>query len=171
VGLAILAFAGAAVADEDNGPALVDLFAKTCARRPALPSDIARLATGLGFVGDGTVTAEMERGPQIDILYIARLAKAERNVSMTAYFAGPVEGPTVICTLSTAGVSAEALPRPIETSLNARDRTETAGTDTNQRKASWHVGAAGDGDTLDLSAWRTSPQRASVTITYRGAKR
>src|SRR5690349_11322355 len=37
-GLAVLMAAGLAAAEEDNGPVLVDLFAGTCARRPALPS-------------------------------------------------------------------------------------------------------------------------------------
>ena len=170
-GFVVSMLAGAATADEDNGPALVDLFASTCARRPALPSDIARIASGLGFVGDGEITADMERGPQLDILYIARLIKADRSVSMTAYFAGPIDGPTVICTLSTAGVSAEALPGLIERSTNARERTEATGTDANQRNAIWRIGATGDDETIDMSAWRTPPQRAAITMTYRGGKR
>ncbi|MFB9265106.1 hypothetical protein ACFFWD_18440 [Bradyrhizobium erythrophlei] len=171
-GLAMLALAGAVAAEEDQGPALVDLFARTCALRPALPSEIERTATGLGFVKDGgPISADMEAGPQIDILYMARLTKRGENVGMTAYFSGPVDGPTVICSLTTIGVSAEALPGLIERTLNAHDQTEKAANDGNRLVANWRVGAAGSDDTLEISAWRTPPRRTSISITYRGRKR
>src|SRR5215469_6349972 len=111
-GLAMLALAGAAAvaAQEDNGPALVDLFARTCARRLALPSEIERLASGLGFVSEGgRISADMERGPRIDILYTARLTKQGANVGLTAYFDGPPDGLSVTCALTAVDVSADAL--------------------------------------------------------------
>jgi len=170
-GLAMLAFAGAVAADEDNGPALVDLFARTCARRPALPSELERIATGLGFVSlGGPIAADMESGPRIDIVYMARLTKRGLSVGLASYFEGPPDGPTVSCDLTTVGVSAEALPGLIETSLNAHDRTEQAAADNKRRQASWRVGAAGGGDTLEMSAWRESPRRASIHIGYGGRK-
>jgi hypothetical protein len=170
-GFAMLALANAVAAEEDHSPALVDLFAKTCAIRPALPSELERTATGLGFVGEGAISAEMEAGPRIDIVYMARLTKRGENVSLSAYFEGPVEGPTVSCSLTTIGVSAEALPGLIEKSMNAYDRTEKVANDGNRLLASWRIGAAGSDDTLDMSAWRTSPRRASISITYRSRKR
>ncbi len=169
--LVVLALAGAAAAEEDHGPVLVDLFARICARRPALPSEIERLATGLGFVSDGgPISAAMESGPQIDILYMARLTQRGENVSLTAYFAGPADGPTVICTVSAVGVSAEVLPDLIEKSLRARDRTDKASTNDNQRQASWRLGAAGEGGALEMSAWRAPPRRAAINIEYRGKR-
>ena len=171
-GLAMVALAGAIAAEEDNGSALVDLFARTCALRPALPSEMSRIASGLGFVSEGgAISAEMEAGPRIDILYSARLTKRGEKVGLTAYFDGPADGPTVTCALTAVGVSADALPGLIETSLNARDRTEKAAVDDNRRLASWRVGAAGDGDTLEMSARRESPRRASIQIVYRSRKR
>ncbi|MEH2513028.1 hypothetical protein V1291_004382 [Nitrobacteraceae bacterium AZCC 1564] len=170
-GFAMLALAGAAAAEEDNGPALVDLFAKTCALRPALPSEIERIASGVGFVSEGSaISAAMESRPQIDILYSARLTKRGEKVSLTAYFAGPVDAPTVSCGLNTIGVSAEALPGLIETSLNAHDRTEKTPADNKRLRASWRVGAAEGGDTLEVSAWRDSPRRASISFMYRSRK-
>src|SRR5262245_15208586 len=75
-GFAMLAVTGAVAAEEDNGPLLVDLFARTCALRPALPSELERIASKLGFVSEGgAITADMERGPRIDILYSAKLMK------------------------------------------------------------------------------------------------
>jgi hypothetical protein len=171
-GVMVLAFAGAVAAEEDHGPMLIDLFAKTCARRPALPSEIERMATGLDFVSDGhPISAAMENGPQIDILYMARLTQRGENVSLTAYFAGPADAPTVICTLSAVGVSAEALPDLIEKSLKPGDRTDKASADDNRRQANWRLGAAGEGDALDMSAWRTPPRRAAINIEYRAGKR
>jgi hypothetical protein len=167
----MLAFAGAVAAEEDHGPALVDLFARTCVRRPALPSEIERMATGLGFLSDGgPISAAMESGPKIDILYMARLTQRGENVSLTAYFAGPSDGPTVICTLTAVGVSAEALPDLIEKSLKPRDRTDKPAADDIRRQASWRLGA-GDGDALDMSARRDPPQRASINLEYLGRKR
>jgi hypothetical protein len=169
--LAMLAFAGTVAAEEDNGPALVDLFARTCALRPALPSEMERTASGLGFVGEGgPITAKMEGGPQIDILYSARLAKRGQDVGLTAYFAGPSDGPTVTCALSAVGVSADALPGLIETSLKARNRTEEPAADGRLR-VNWRVGEAEGGDALEMWARRDSPRRASIHIVYRGGKR
>jgi len=171
-GIAMLALAGAAAAEEDNGPALVDLFAKTCALRPALPSEIERIASELGFVSRGSaITADMESEPRIDILYSARMTQRGENVGLTAYFDGPVDGPTVTCSLSVAGVSSEALPGLIETSLNARDRTEKPAVDDNRLLLSWRVGGAEDDDTLEISARRDSSRRASISLMYHGRKR
>ncbi|MBR0831436.1 hypothetical protein JQ596_38620 [Bradyrhizobium manausense] len=171
-GLAMLACAGAVAAEEDNSALLVDLFAKICAPKPALPSQVERVATSLGFVSDGgPITAEMERGPKIDILYMAKLIRrGERIGSMSAYFAGPDDGPSVTCTVTATGVSADALPGLIEKSLKARERADKPSNDENHRLASWRVGT-GSGDTLDMSVWRTSPRRASISIGYVGYKR
>jgi hypothetical protein len=167
----MLALVGAAAAEEDNGPALVDLFAKTCALRPALPSEIERTALGVGFVSEGSaISANMESGPRIDILYSAKLTKQGEKVGLTAYFDGPAGGPTVTCTLTATGVSTEALPGLIEKSLNARDRTEKPAADNNRLLTSWRVGAAGDGDMLEMSARRDPPRRASIRFVYRGGK-
>ncbi|MDA9507593.1 hypothetical protein XI09_23750 [Bradyrhizobium sp. CCBAU 11386] len=171
-GFALLALASAAGAEEDNSALLVDLFAKICAPKPARPSQVERIAGGLGFVSDGgPITAEMEREPKIDILYSAKLIRrGERLGSMTAYFAGPDDGPSVTCTVSAVGVSADALPGLIETSLKARERTDKPSNDDNHRLASWHVGT-GSGDTLEMSVWRTPPHRASISINYYATKR
>jgi hypothetical protein len=170
--LALAGAAGAAGAQEDNSALLVDLFAKICAAKPARPSQVERIATGLAFVSDGgPITAEMERGPKIDILYSAKLIRrGERLGSMTAYFAGPDDGPSVTCTVSAVGVSADTLPGLIETSLKARERADKPSNDDNHRLASWRVGA-GNGDTLEMSVWRTSPHRASISINYYAYKR
>jgi len=171
-GFALLALAGATGAEEDNGALLVDLFAKICAPKPARPSQVERIATGLGFVSDGgPITAEMERGPKIDLLYSAKLIRrGERIGSMTAYFAGPDDAPSVTCTVSAVGVSTETLPGLIETLLKARERADKPSNDDNHRLASWRVGAGG-GDALDMSAWRTPPHRASISINYYAFKR
>lgn len=171
-GFALLALASAAGAEEDNSALLVDLFAKICAPKPARPSQVERIAGGLGFVSDGgPITAEMERGPKIDILYSAKLIRrGERLGSMTVYFAGPDDGPSVTCTVSTVGVSADTLPGLIETSLKARERIDKPSNDDNHHRASWHVGA-GSGEALEMSVWRTSPHRASISINYFATKR
>lgn len=171
-GFALLALASAAGAEEDNSAFLVDLFAKICAPKPARPSQIERIAADLGFVSDsGPITAEMERGPKIDILYSAKLTRrGERLGSMTVYFVGPDDGPSVTCTVSAVGVSADALPGLIETSLKARERTDKPSNDDNHRLASWRVGS-GSGDTLEMSVWRTSPHRASISSNYYAYKR
>jgi hypothetical protein len=171
-GLAMLVLLGGAVAaEEDNGPALVDLFAKTCALRPALPSEMERIALGVGLVSVDPITADMESGPRIDILYTARLIKRGEKVgSLTAYFEGPADSPTVSCGISAVGVSAEALPALVEKSLNAHHRAEKTPADEKRLQASWRIGAK-EGDMLDVSAWRTSPQRASISFNYRGAKK
>ncbi|MGY8708678.1 hypothetical protein RAD16_23315 [Bradyrhizobium sp. 18BD] len=171
-GFALLALAGAAGAEEDNSALLVDLFAKICAPKPARPSQVERIATGLGFVSDGgPITAEMERGARIDLLYSAKLIRrGERLGSMTAYFEGPDDRPSVACTVSAVGASADALPGLIETSLKARERTDKPSNDDNHRLASWRVGTD-SGDTLEMSVWRTSPRRASISINYFATKR
>jgi hypothetical protein len=171
-GLAMLVLAGAVTAEEDNGPVLVDLFARTCAQRPTLPSEMERIASGLDFASEGgPISAEMETGPRIDILYSAKLMKRGEKVGLTAYFEGPIDGPTVICALTAVGVSAEALPGLIEKSLNAHDRSEKPPADDIRVRASWRAGTAGDGGTLEMSARRDSPRRASIQIVYRGRKR
>lgn len=170
--LALLVLTRVAPAEEDNGPALVDLFVKTCALRPLLPSEMERIASGLGFASDGSpISADMETGSRIDILYMAELKKrGEKIASLTAYFDGPAGGPTVICSVTATGVSADSLPGLIEKSLNARDRIEKA-PDNDRRMANWRMGAPGDDEKLEMSARRNSPRRASITIEYRGHKR
>lgn len=171
-GLAVLALVDAATAAEDNGPTLVDLFAKTCALRPALPSEMERIGSALGFVSRGSaITAEMESGPSIDILYSARFTQRGENIGLTAYFDGPADGPTVTCSLSVTGVSAEVLPGLIETSLDARNRTEKPAVDDNRLLLSWSVGTAEDGDALEISARRDASRRASIALKYRGRQR
>ena len=64
----------------------------------------------------------------------------------------------------------DALPGLIETSLKARARTDKPSNDDNHRLASWRVGA-GNGDTLEMSVWRTPPHRASININYVARKR
>ena len=169
-GFALLALAGAACAEEDNSALLVDLFAKICAPRPARPSQVERIAAGLGFVSDGgPITPEMERGAKLDLLYSAKLIRqGARLGSMTALFAGPDDGPSVTCSVSAVGVSADALPGLIETSLKARERTDNPSNDDNHRLAGWRIGA---GDALEMSVWRTSPHRASISINYYATKR
>ena len=165
-GFAMLVLAGAAAGEEDNGPALVDLFARTCALRPALPSELERSATALGFVSAGpAISPEMERGPRMDIVYTASMTKRGEKVSLSAYFSS-ADGPLASCGVSSAGVSAEALPDRIEKSLNVHDRTVEPTTDHDHLRVSWRTGAAGGSDTLDVSAWRTSPRRASISIKY-----
>jgi hypothetical protein len=169
VGLATLVLTNAVAAEEDNGAALIDLFVKTCARRLRLPSEIERSASRLGFVSSNpAISPDMESGPRIDILYSARLTQRNLAVGMTAYVEGPTDGPTVVCTLNATGVSADALVALIEKSLNARDRTERPTGNDNRLAANWRVG---DGETLEMSVWRTPPYRASISMTYRGGKR
>jgi hypothetical protein len=166
-GVAILLLASAVAAEEDNGPALVDLFARTCAKRPALPSDMARIAAKLGFVSDGgAISPDMERGARIDILYSARLTKPGGKIGLTAYFEGPADGPTVTCAVSGTGVLAEALPDLIEKSLSAQHRAEKAAAD-DRRLVSWRLGPMDGGDTLEMSAHREPPRRGSIQLTYR----
>ncbi|MFS8048748.1 hypothetical protein [Rhizobium sp. BR 314] len=169
-GLAMLTLVSPVAAEEDYGPVLVALFAKTCAIRPALPSELARIVTGLGFVSEDKISADMEAGPQIDIVYRARFAGSGRNVSLSAYFGNSVTEPDVSCSLNTIGVSADALPGLIEKSLDAHDRTEQLANDGNRFVASWRTGAAQGSDTIGISAWRTSPQRTSISITYHSRK-
>lgn len=172
-GLVLLALVGATSAEEDNGSTVVDVFAKTCARRPALPSELELLAAELGFVKDGgPITAEMLAGPQIDIVYMARLMKrGEKVASISAYFSGPAVGPTVSCAVSAFNVSAEALPGLIERSLKVRDRTDEPATDDDRRRAKWRLGSAADADTLEMWTRRSPPRLASINIEYRGGKR
>jgi hypothetical protein len=166
-GLAVFSLAGAVAAEQDNGPALVDLFARTCAKRPALPSEMARIAAKLGFVSDGgAISADMERGVRIDILYSARLPKPDGKIGLTAYFEGPADGPTVTCAVSGTGVLAETLPHLIETSLSARQRAEKEPAGT-RRLVSWRLGAADGSDALEMSAHREPPRRGSIQLTYR----
>jgi hypothetical protein len=65
-------------------------------------------------------------------------------------------------------VSADDLPALIEKSLNARDRTARPTGNDNRLAANWRIG---DGETLEMSVWRMPPQRASISMTYRGRKR
>ncbi|MBR0718563.1 hypothetical protein [Bradyrhizobium liaoningense] len=167
-GLALLALAGTAVAEEDNSAMLVDLFAKICAPKPARPSQIQRIATSLGFVSDNPVTPEKERGANIDVIYFARLMKnGEKVGGISTYFTGPDDGPTVSCSVSATGVSADTLPSLIETSLKARERADQPTEKENYHRASWRVGA----DTIEMSAWQTPPRRASISMSYIGYKR
>jgi len=171
-GLAALAFAGAAVAEEDHGPALVDLFARTCALRPALPSELDRLASGLGFVNTvGPIKPDMERGPNIDIVYFAKLTRRGETVSMDAYFTGPLDGPTVNCALNAIEVSPDTLPDVVAKSLKVRDRTEKPAEDNGRIVTRWRFGAADDGDTLETWTRRAAPRRASINVAYRGRKK
>ncbi|MBR0757643.1 hypothetical protein JQ604_36160 [Bradyrhizobium jicamae] len=171
-GLAALAFAGAAVAEEDHGPVLVDLFAKTCALRPALPSELDRLASGLGFVNTaGPIKPDMERGPNIEIVYFAKLVQRGETVSINAYFTGPLDGPTVNCALNTVGVSPEALPGLVEKSLKVHQRTEKPADDNGRIVANWRFGATDDGDTLETWTRRDPPRSAAINLAYRGRKR
>ncbi|MEW6640969.1 MAG: hypothetical protein AB1586_10730 [Pseudomonadota bacterium] len=170
-GLAMLTLVSPAAAEDDHGPELVALFAKTCALRPALPSELAKIVTGLGFVSDDKISPDMEAGPKIDIVYRARFTRSGQNISLGAYFGESLDKLDVSCSLDTIGASADALPGLIEKSLDAHDRTEQAANDGKRLVASWHTGAAGSGDTIGLSAWRTSPQRSSINITYHSRKK
>ncbi len=169
--LALLALAGTAAADEDNAALLVNLFAKTCGMRPALPSELERLAAGLGFESsNGPITAEMEAGPQVDIVYAATWTEGNGKASLSAFFNGPINSPTVACGVRTTGVSPETLPGLVEISLNAHDRTNEATGDPDMARFTWHAGAAESGDTLEVSTRKAAPRRAAIDMTYTARK-
>jgi hypothetical protein len=52
--------------------------------------------------------------------------------------------------------------------LKARERADKPSNDDNHRLANWRVGSD---DTLEMSVWRTSPRRASISINYFAYKR
>ena len=171
-GLAVLTLAGPAASEELDAPTLVNLFVKTCALRPALPSELYRIASEVGFASEyGPIRAELESGPKIDIVYAAKLMVRGEKVSLTAYFTGPVDGPEVVCSVQSLSVSPDGLADLIAQSLRTYDRTDKATADGNRLQVDWHLGAAGTGDKLELRAYQDPPRRASISLDYVGRKR
>lgn len=170
--LAVLTLTGGAAAEEVDAPTLVDLFVKTCALRPALPSELDRIASEVGFASEhGPVSPEWESGPKIDIVYFAKLMVRGQKVGLSAYFTGPVDRPTVSCSVHSLSASTDGLADLIEQSLKTHDRTDKVTANGDRREVDWHMGAAGTGDTLELHTYQDPPRRASISTTYLGHKR
>lgn len=168
--LAGLALPGAAGAEEDNGPDLVDVFARTCAQRPALPSDLARASTALGFTSDGgQIGPDLEAGPKIDIVYTARATKKSVKYGLSAYFDGPGGDLTVSCGVTAHGISSEKLLNRVEKAFAVRDRKSEPVIDGKPIRLRWMFGA--DGDILEMSAHAPPPRRAGLNLSYRARKR
>lgn len=164
---------GAAVAEEVEAPVLVDLFVNTCMRRPALPSELDRIASQLGFTSErGPISAEMESGPQIDILYFAKLMVRGEKVGIAAYFSGPIDAPTISCKVGSLKASTDRLPELIEQSVETYERSEKVIADGNGLGVKWRLRTGDSGDTLELRSYQhLGPRRASINIEYLGGKR
>jgi len=163
---------GATAAEEVEAPILVDLFVNTCMRRPALPSELDRIASQLGFVSEnGAISVELESGPKIDILYFAKLMVRGEKVGISAFFYGPIEAPTVSCKVGSLKASTDGLPELIEQSVETYERSEKVIADGNGLQTKWRLRAGDSGDTLELRSYQHPAPRASINIEYLGAKR
>ena len=172
VGSVILMLTGAAAAEEVEGPVLVDLFANTCMRRPALPSELDRIASQLGFTSESSpISAELESGPQIDILYFAKLMVRGEKVGISAYFFGPVDAPAVSCTVGSLKASTDGLSELVERTVETYERSEKVIGDGNGLAVKWRPGAADSDDRLELRTYKKPMRHASITMFYVGGKR
>jgi hypothetical protein len=166
----VLLLASAAGAEGIKGHELINLFSKTCLLKPALPSELDSIASKAGFANEGaSISLELERGSALDVVYFAKLPPGKK-AGISAYFTGPVENPSVSCTVKSLDVSTEGLEELVEESIDTRDRTIEATAKGGGLLVKWHLGAEGGGDMLELTSYK-DPSRASITISYHARER
>lgn len=102
----------------DEAVGLVELFSRTCALTPALPSALNQRAILAGFSpAQPPIKPEQESEPILDLVYSARFARADMRVSLSAYFSGDAREATVSCGLSSEGVTPKGLRSALESSM------------------------------------------------------
>jgi hypothetical protein len=169
--LLFLGLGAVTAAAEDNGLALLDVFDKTCARRPALPTALQRLAKAAGFESEhGDITPGMESGDKIDLLYFANLVRGAVTFKLDAYFSGSRDAPTVSCSMATSGVNGQDLAPLIEAAKNVTSPSIEISKDGVFGRLIWTAGADGD-DRLAMTFRRDEARRASLSLTYQIRKR
>ncbi|OAF14213.1 hypothetical protein AYJ54_42365 [Bradyrhizobium centrolobii] len=165
--LLFLGLGAISAAADDNGLALLDFFEKTCARRPALPTTLQRLAKAAGFESEhGDLTPDMESGDELDLIYFAKLVRGAATFKLDAYFSGSRGAPSVSCTMTTSGVNGQDLAPAIE----AAEEVTSPGTEFSKDgvigKLNWTFGAAGGNDRLEMTFRRDEPRRTYLNLTY-----
>jgi len=149
---------------------LVDLFSNTCLLHPALPRELNRFASKVGFRSTGPeIPEELQSAPNVDLLYFAKL-RLDEKVSLSGYFSGPVDRPTVVCTVRSHGVTAQGLGDLIERSIHPYNRTDAMIADGAGHRTNWRFQTKDGEGMLELRFYSTPP-RASITYTYQGRNR
>jgi len=165
--LMLLGLGAIPAAAADNGLALLGLFEKTCAQRPALPTALQRLAKAAGFESEhGDITPDMESGDKLDLIYWATLVRGAATFKLNAYFSGRRDAPSVSCTAATIGVNGQDLVAAIEAAEKVTSPSTELSKDGAFSRLKWTFGAAGGNDSLDLSFRRDEPRRTSLNLTY-----
>ncbi len=158
--------AGSAAAD-DKGLALLDLFEKTCARRPALPTALQHLAKAAGFENEhGDLTPDMESGDELDLVYFAKLERGGATFKLDAYFSGSRGAPSVSCTMAASGVDGKDLAPAIEAAEKVASPVIEFSNDGVIGRLKWTVGGADRNDRLEMAFRRNEPHRTSLNLTY-----
>jgi hypothetical protein len=170
LGLVLPDLGATSAAADGNGLVLLGLFQKTCAQRPALPTTLQRLAKAAGFESEHTITAEMESGANLDIVYFAKLVQGAATVKMSAYFSGSRDAPVVNCSTSTTGVNAKDLATAVEAAEHVASPSTQVSNDGAVVRLKWTFGSGDANDWLEMSSRRDEPRLAGLNLSYQVRK-
>lgn len=170
LGLLLLVLAATPAAADGRGLALLGVFEQTCGQRPALPTQLQRLAQAAGFASDnGDIRPDQETGDKLDVIYFAKLVQGEATFSLSAYFSGIIVAPVVSCSIGTIGADAKDLAAAVEATEHVTSPVAEVSNDGAMSMLKWTFGVA-KSDWLELRARRDSPRRVSVALSYQVRK-
>ena len=161
LGLAVVCEAPAA----DNGERLVQVFSKTCAKKPVTAGAMDTLARGLGYSHqNGPVAADdPKRDP--DDVHFWKLREQGSNFAIDAYFSGPRAHYQVSCSIKADDIAAAAFLAVLKRETTLPDPQSTKlDPDSGSSTYIWTAEVDGAQDKLEVNASRNG--RVRIALTY-----
>ena len=163
--LGVLGIGAASADDNDNAVRLVELFAKTCAKKPASAEALDTLARGLGYIHQhGPVPAD-DPTRNYDDIHSWKLRDQDSNFGISTYFEGPRAHYQVSCSLSASNVAGPSIMAVIKSKTALPDPQSTKlDSESGRSNFNWTTEIDGEQEKLDVSA--ATNGRASISISY-----
>lgn len=163
----LLGLSAAPAAANDNGPALLSVFERTCGQRPALPTILQQSARAAGFDdGQLDLAPEMKTPEKLNVTYFAKLDLDGVHFILNALFVDENGALYVTCDLSAPGVDEDVIAA-IETAEKVSLPHIEVRNDGATSVLNW---PSADGDPvigLKLRTQRDEPRHALLTLGYK----
>ena len=165
IALGALIGAGQAWA-EDNGEALFQRFAKTCATKPISAAELDARARSLGYVSNIGPSDPDDGRVDLDFIYFWKLPDQGPDFAISTYFYGPRAHFQVNCAIRANNVGYDAFVASLKLNTSLPEPQVTSDSKTGAPIYTWTVDADGAKDILVVEGFGEDNRRVDVRLTY-----